>query len=64
MQRIQIAKMKKKIKIDQFLAEEHYELVTHAWMYTYGANLLLNLFILFNLLYFFQQVDFGFFALE
>lgn len=56
--------MKKKIKIDQFLAEEHYELVTHAWMYTYGANLLLNLSILFNLLYFFQQVDFGFFALE
>lgn len=63
MQRIQIAKMIKKIKINTFLAEEHYELVKHAWTCTYGENLLLNLFKLLNLSLL-QQVDFGFFALE
>lgn len=63
MQRIQIAKMIKKIKINPFLAEEHCELVTHAWTCTYGENLLLNLFVLLNLSLL-QQVDFGFFALE
>lgn len=55
--------MIKKIKINPFLAEEHCELVTHAWTCTYGENLLLNLFVLLNLSLL-QQVDFGFFALE